>query len=254
LEGNSLTLDTVKLGAIFEDALNLNYGDAATIQNNLNGVPPGVNLQAYAGYALQHLDAHGNPILDAYGNPTITANNLFDGVLVQGTLKPDPAHPGQQLPQSIVATGSGIVGAGSVTLNASGNIEGNVFALNNVNINAVNNITVVVLGLGTVAVASGGGAIQGTIIGVGGVSASGGSIEANLESNASVSGATTGQSGFAAGTVANGASQAASAETAAKAAPATAANSDDDLKKKKGKPIALAQKVSRVTVILPAKN
>ena len=52
--------------------------------------------------------------------------------------------------------------------------SGNIFALDNVNINAVNNVNVTALGQGNVNVSSAAGSISGTIIGVGGVSASGG--------------------------------------------------------------------------------
>ena len=200
-------------------------------------------MDVFAGYELQQLDGSGNPIVDAYGDPVITALNLADGTLVK--ISDD---------RDITATGSGVLGAGSVTLNASGNVTGNIFTLGNVNINAVNNIDVSVLGLGNVNVDSAGGTVSGTIIGVGGVSASGGSIDANLESNGSVSGNTSGQSGLAPGTAANAASQGMASEnsaTPAKTADTTA--TDDDEKKKKGKAV-LAQKTGRVTVILPPRQ
>jgi hypothetical protein len=58
---------------------------------------------------------------------------------------------------------------------------------------------------------------------------------------------------LAPGSAANATSQAASANDASSAATKSdTAEDDDPLKKKKG--IALAQKVSRVTVLLPGKN
>ena len=89
----------------------------------------------------------------------------------------------------------------------------------------------------------------------GGVSASGSSIEANLESNASVSGNTSGEKGLAAGTAAEATATAASAsdETGKVTRKSDETETEDPLKKK-SKGIALAQKVSRVTVLLPAKN
>jgi hypothetical protein len=144
-----------------------------------------------------------------------------------------------------------VIGAGSVNLDASGGITGNIFALNNVNISAINNVNVSVFGLGTVNVNSAGGTISGTIIGVGGVSASGTAIDANLESNASVSGDTSGEKGLAPGTAADAASQGMASDNSV--TPVKKTDDQDDEKKKK-KEIALAQKTGRVTVILPSPN
>jgi len=237
-----LPLNLTALAEIFNLELTGNMKAALNLQQTLNGVPGNSQVNVYAGYELQELDAAGNPIVDAYGNPVITALNMSDGTLVKTSDN-----------QDITATGSGVLGAGSVTMEASGNITGTIFALNNVNVNAANNINVSILGLGNVNVSSAGGAVSGTIIGVSGVSASGSSIDANLESNGTVSGNTSGQSGLAQGTAANAASQGmASADSASPAKEDTTAT-DDDEKKKKGK-VALAQKAGRVTVILPPKN
>ena len=138
-------------------------------------------------------------------------------------------------------------------MDASGNINGLIFARNNIDINAQQNINVTALGVGNVSVSSSGGTISGTIVGVGGVSVSGGSIDAALVFRRMSVGATSGSSGLGQGTAANATSQAASSDEASKTATSSDQNPDDDLKKK-GKPIALAQKVSRVTVLLPKKN
>jgi hypothetical protein len=109
---------------------------------------------------------------------------------------------------------------------------------------------VTALAIGNVSVS--GQSVSGSITGVGGVSASGDAITANLVSD-NVSGATSGQSGLGQGGAANGASQGLANTQSSQVAAATGQNDDDD-KKKKGKQIALVQKVSRVTVILPTKK
>jgi len=152
---------------------------------------------------------------------------------------------------NIDTSGSGVVGS-SVKLDATGNITGIVFARNNADIVAQQNADVTVLAEGTANVSAGGN-VSGTIIGVGGISASGSSIDASLLSqNVSSSVETTGQKGFAQGTAAKSASQGLANDQSTKAADSTDENADDQ--KKKGKQIALAQKVSRVTVILPPKK
>ena len=77
--------------------------------------------------------------------------------------------------------------------------------------------------------------------------------DASLLSNNSISGDTSGQSGFAQGTAANATAQGDQNQDAAKAADSGSSDDTDEQNKKK-KPIALAQKVSRVTVLLPAKS
>ncbi len=148
----------------------------------------------------------------------------------------------------INANGTGII-ASNAKLEASGNINGLIFARNNLNINAQNNVNVTALAVGNANVS--GQQVIGTITGVGGVSVSGDSITASLIS-ANVSGATSGQSGLGQGTAANATASAASSSSANQASASTDQSNDDDKKKKKE--VALAQKVSRVTVILPAKN
>jgi hypothetical protein len=114
-------------------------------------------------------------------------------------------------------------------------------------------VNVTVLAEGTANV-SAGGTVSGTIIGVGGVSASGSSIDASLLSNNSISGQTSGQSGLAQGTAANATSAAASNNDANQTADKSATTDDSDDEKKNKKPITLAQRVGRVTVLLPGKK
>src|ERR1035437_2486198 len=203
---------------------------------------PTTAVDVYAGYELQKLN--GNlALVDSYGNPIVNASSLSDGTLVKTSDN-----------QNIDATGSGVIGAGAVDMKVSGDITGNIFALGNVKLDANKNINVNILGLGMVSVASASGSVSGTIIGVGGVSASGSSIDANLESNGSVSGNTSGDKGLAAGTAANATATAASASEDATKTVAKSENGDEEDLKRKKKGIALAQKINRVTVLLPPKN
>jgi len=153
--------------------------------------------------------------------------------------------------RNIDATGSGVIGS-TVTLKASGDIIGAIFARNNLNISAVQNVSVTALSEGTANV-SGGSLGSSEIIGIGGVNVSGDASGATLLSNNQISGDTGGQSGFAQGTAANAASQSMASEDVAKTAEASDDQTDDE-KKKKGKGIALAQKTGHVTVILPPKH
>jgi filamentous hemagglutinin family protein len=219
------------LGNILVEAPNgnVNANAAGILQIALNNLDyPDATTTVLAGYDL----------LDGMGNP-VTAADLADGLPVFVSAD-----------RNINVSGSGII-AGNANLDASGDINGLIFARNNLNINAQQNINVTALGLGNVNVSSSGGTISGTLIGVGGVNASGSSIDASLIS-ANVTGATAGQSGLGQGAAANSASQGLANNAATQAA--TSNQGADDEKKKKGKQIALAQKVSRVTVILPPKK
>ena len=220
------------LGNILVEAPNgdINANVAGILQIPLNHLnyPDAISV-VLAGYEL----------LDSMGNP-VTADDITDGT-------PDLVSADQ----NINVNGSGII-ASNARLDASGNINGLIFARNNIDINAQQNVNVTALGVGNVNVSSSAGTISGTIVGVGSVSVSGSSIDASLVS-ANVSGATSGQSGLGQGTAANATSQAASSLDANQAV-ASSDQSDDDDKKKKKKEVALAQKVGRVTVILPAKS
>ncbi|HTY89318.1 MAG TPA: filamentous hemagglutinin N-terminal domain-containing protein [Candidatus Acidoferrum sp.] len=153
--------------------------------------------------------------------------------------------------RNIDASGSGVIGS-TVVLKASGDIIGAIFARDNLDINAVQNVNVTALSQGTATV-NAGETLSGTIIGVGGISAAGTSVDASLLSNNAISGETSGQSGLGQGTAANSASQSMQSEDVAKAADATDETSDDE-KKKKGKEVALTQKAGRVTVLLPPRQ
>jgi hypothetical protein len=209
---------------------NINASAGGIIQLALNGADNSASTVAVlAGYEMR--DGQEQPV---------TAANLAAGAPV---LVSDD--------RDIDASGSGVIAQNAV-LKASGDITGLIFAQGNIDVAAVNNVNVTALAQGTANVAAGGN-VSGTIIGVGGVSASGGSIDASLLSNNSISGPTSGQSGLAQGTAANGTSQADQTEDVAKAA-GDGTGDDADEEKKRKKPIALAQKVSRVTVLLPTKT
>ena len=238
----SLPLNNKALANMFDLALTGKMKAALDLQQTLNGNPGNSVVDVFAGYELQQLDGSGNPIVDAYGNPVITALNLSDGTLDLPDVKLVKISDNQD----ITATGSGVLGAGTVNMEASGNITGNIFTLGGLNITAVNNIDVNALGLGPViAVASNLG--DSKIVGINGVTAHGDTSDASLFSNDQVSG---GQNSMAAGTAADAASQGAANDNStspAKTADTTA--TDDDLKKK-GKAAATVQKAGRVTVIL----
>lgn len=208
--------------------LPLNNGSHAPTTGQPN--PPPSLVEVLAGYELR----------DSAGK-AVSAANISTGTPVQVASG-----------ENIEANGSGVIG-GTVSLKATGNIDGAIFARNNLEITAQQNINVIALAEGTISVSSG-GTVSGTLIGVGGVSASGSSIDASLESNNGISGDTSGAKGLAPGTAANATSASASAsDSTATAAAKTENSGEDDLLKKK-KPIALARKVSRVTVLLPGKN
>jgi hypothetical protein len=245
-KGNKTEVDQDALANLFRLALEGDQAAAKAYQNQINGIVAGAYvpfIEVYSGYALEELDPqHNNDIkLDDYGNPRINAFNRNEGTLTK-------ISDGE----NIDASGSGIVGAGTAILKTTGGIVGNIVSFGDVTLDATKNINVTVFGLGTVSVASSGGSVSGTIIGVGGINASGSSIDANLESNGTISGDTSGNAGFAASATAGNVAAGLASEVSSKAAK-NEDNTDDELNKKK-KGIALAQKVSRVTVILPKKN
>jgi hypothetical protein len=210
---------------------NISANSSGILQIALNGLNyPDALVTVLAGYELR--DSSGNAV-------SAGQENGANPVLVSAG-------------RDINASGSGII-ASNARLDASGNINGLIFARNNINIVAQQNVNVTALGEGAVSVGAG-GSISGTIIGVGGISASGSSIDASLVS-ANVSGTTSGQSGLGAGGAANATANAASAsDDSNQLAKKTDDTGEDDPTKKKGKGIALAQKVSRVTVLLPPKK
>lgn len=167
-----------------------------------------------------------------------------------GTRAPDGSvvHRGD-----IDASGSGVIGT-TVKLEASGSIRGLVFARQDIDVSAVQNVNVTALAQGNVNVASGGN-VSGTIIGVGSVNASGGGTvdAALLSQNVTTSGDAAGaQVGFAQGTAAASATQGAQASESEPAdAKATRADEDEQSRKQRTPAPRLTRTTGRVTVILP---
>jgi hypothetical protein len=151
----------------------------------------------------------------------------------------------------INASGSGIIGS-NIKLQAGGDINGLVIGSQSVNINSAQSVDVTVVSGGDVNI-NASGEIAGTVIGGGSVNASGDSITASLISESvSASGDTSGATeGVPQSNVAKN-----NAETADNASTVASKTDDldDDETRKNGKDIALVQKTSRVTVILPAKQ
>jgi filamentous hemagglutinin family protein len=190
------------------------------IQSYLDATGNNVNI-------VEPVDANNLPVRDSHGN----------AILVIG--------------RNIDISGSGVI-AQNAALKATGSIYGLIFARGNIDVNAQQNVNVTALAQGTADV-SGSSLGNSTIIGFGGITASGDSSGASLMSNNQISGGTSGQTGFAQGTAANAASAAASSNDSSQTAEnSTTTDSTDDLNKNK-KPITLAQKVGRVTVLLPTK-
>jgi len=193
----------------------------------------------------------------ALGNITVNAPNGSVNASLGGILQ--IAFNGNTPPNTFVevnaghdinASGSGIIGS-NIKLQAGGNINGLVIGSSSVDINSAKNVDVTAFSGGDVSI-NAGGEVSGTVISGGNVDVSGESITASLiASSVSTSGDASGATeGIPQSNVAKD-----NAQTADDASTVTSKTSgdDDDLKKKK-KGIALAQKVSRVTVILPQKN
>jgi hypothetical protein len=154
---------------------------------------------------------------------------------------------------SIDARGSGVIGS-TVKLEATGDIEGLVFARENIDLSAQQNVNVTALAQGNVSVGAGGN-VSGTIIGVGSVSASGATVDAALLSqNISTSGeVSSSQVGFGQANTAGATSQSLANDDQAKTVAATdktEATEEEDARKKSRLP-QLTRTVGRVTVILP---
>ncbi len=151
----------------------------------------------------------------------------------------------------INAEGSGIIGA-NIELKAGGDINGVVIGSQSIDINSAQNVDVTAISSGNVDI-NASGDVSGTIVSGGNLDVSGSMIDASLiAENVSANGDTAGASmGIPQSNVAS-----VNTQTAANADTVTsqADNSDSDEEKKKRKQPVLAQKVSRVTVILPAKN
>ncbi len=257
-------------------------GGNITVESKQGDVNAGVGGNGYVSVNSQELDSNGelDPITESIPGSGILATTLAGSHASLGSLTINApngsvnaslggiiqiAFNGNAPPTALVqiiagqdinASGSGIIGS-AIQLQAGGSINGLVIGSQSVNINSAQNVDVTAFSGGDVNI-NAAGTVSGTAIGGGSVDVSGSSITASLVSgNISTSGDTTGASlGIPQSNV-----QPAVAQTADSAAAATSKlddtsgdGSDEDQKKKKGNGISLAQRVSRVTVLLPNKD
>ena len=153
--------------------------------------------------------------------------------------------------KDISAGNSGVIGS-NIRITAGGDVSGVFVGTGAVNISAGQNFSGTIVGSGFVNV-SAGGSVTGTIVGGDSVSVSGSDITADLISGSvSTVGDASGASvGIPQANAARQDNQV--ADNADSVVSKNDGETDDDAKKKK-KPAILAQKVSRVTVILPSKK
>jgi filamentous hemagglutinin family protein len=149
--------------------------------------------------------------------------------------------------KDINATGSGVIGY-NVKLQAAGDITGVVVGSQSVAVTSQQSVDVTAVSGGDVNI-SASGTVSGTVIGGGSVAVSGSSIDAAIRGGSvSTSGDTSSATvGVPAGPAAPPPPVADNADAAA--SKTDSGGEDDDQKKKKA--VTLAQKISRVTVILP---
>jgi filamentous hemagglutinin family protein len=157
---------------------------------------------------------------------------------------------------NIDVSGGGVIGA-NVTLKATGDIKGTVVARNNLDISALQNVSVTALA-GGMATVNAGDTLSGTLIGMEGLNVSGITIEAALLSpDITASGNVTSQEvGFAPVTAAGATRQGESADAPAKAAALLAGSGDDEDGPGKGRGKGGRSKLvatGRVTVLPSAK-
>lgn len=152
--------------------------------------------------------------------------------------------------KEITATGSGVIGY-NLNLKAVGDITGVLFGSRSVTATSQQNVDVTAVSGGNVNITAS-DSVSGTVIGGGDVNVSGSSIDAAVRGGSvSTSGDTAGATfGVPTGPANNTVE---TADTANSVAAKTQSDTDDDEQKKK-KPISLAQKASRVTVILPKQH
>jgi filamentous hemagglutinin family protein len=170
--------------------------------------------------------------------------------LTAGT-EPDPNVPGSGFLGNIdLGDGSGVIG-GTVILNATGDIKGLVISSGNSTITAGQTFSGVNLSAGTSTVSA--SDISGTVIAIGGITASGVTAGATLLSqNVSVGGAASQSTLGTTATATSTATAAAASESnsGSDTNKLAFAQNEDDLKKGAGRPL-LAKTTGRVTVILP---
>ena len=178
------------------------------------------------------------------GGPTIT---LSAGTPASGGL---PGYAGS------VNLGSGGVIGGTINIAAQGSISGLIVSRQDANINAAQSFAGTLLSGGSANVTATAGSVSGTVVGIGGVNASGGAgVTASvLGQNVSIGGgaaqSTLGTTAAATAT-SQAAAQQANTDTKQQLAKDTTDQEEDDPKKKRSKAPVLTRRVGRVTVILP---
>jgi hypothetical protein len=156
---------------------------------------------------------------------------------------------------SVYAGQSGVLGQNLDVRAPQGSIEGIFVAGQNADIAAQNNVNVTALAGGTASV-SGGGSVSGSIVGGTGANVSGAEVSASVIStggSASANGTESSGTAFA-GVAAPATQKSAEDASTTLAKKEEKTEEEEGEEKKKGKKIVIAQKVSRVTVILPNKS
>lgn len=148
----------------------------------------------------------------------------------------------------------GVVG-GTININANGTIKGLIVSQQNANITAAQSFVGTLLAGGSASVTATAGTVSGTIVGIGGVSASGGGgvSAAVLGQNVSIGGGAA-QSTLGTSAAATSAGQAAAQQANSDTKQQLAADTTSDDEKKKRLPTkapVLTRRVGKVTVILP---
>ncbi len=209
-----------------------------------SGLPGNITVSTPQGDIVSTLGGIQQFALDGSiaGGPTITLNA---GTPASGG---SPGHAGN------IDLGSGGVIGGTINISAQGSISGLIVSRQNANINAAQSFSGTLLSGGTANVTATAGSVSGTVIGIGGVNASGGAgiTAAVLGQNVSIGGGAA-QSTLGTTATATSTSQAAAqqANTDTQQQLAKDTTQEDDEKKKKAKGPVLTRRVGRVTVILP---
>jgi filamentous hemagglutinin family protein len=202
---------------------NITATSAGVVQLGLNNQDSSsATVELLAGYELQ--DAQGN---------SVSADDLSDGTPVMISAS-----------RNIDTSGSGVIAENAV-LKTTGEIKGLIFSKNSTTLDAGLIGPIIVLSKDITANGPSTGPVL--LIGTDKVTASGVSPSDILSKDANGSGST-----FAQGTAANTASAGLANDQTTKPADSSDDTTDDE--KKKGKKVTLAQKVGRVTVILPPKK
>ena len=243
------------------DVLTSSIGNPAPFGSGILAIVPAGYYQAAAANGLPGditiETPHGNIISTLGGIQQYALNGSIGGgpkiSLTAGTA-PSGGSPGYA--GNVDLGSSGVIG-GAINIKAEGSISGLIVSRQDANIQAAQSFHGTLLAGGTANVSASAGTVSGTIIGVGGVSASGsgGVTAAVLGQNVSIGGgaaqSTLGKSAAGTSTAAAAATQA-SADSKQQLASETNAADDEEKKKRAAKPQAvLTRRVGRVTVVLP---